>query len=162
MRSDARSCVVGAGIIGGFLGTHLALEGNARLSALARGATLVALRDHGWRLEEGGALAQAPVARAADDPRELGPQDLVVIAVEEPGAAGARPDARAAAGGRHRGAAGDERRAVVVRRGNCRARSATTRERRPRGRISAAIASARVVGCVVHASATSCIAWDAV
>ncbi|TLZ16684.1 MAG: 2-dehydropantoate 2-reductase, partial [Gammaproteobacteria bacterium] len=40
-------CVVGAGAIGGFLGTRLAAAGEAGVAALARGATLVALRDHG-------------------------------------------------------------------------------------------------------------------
>jgi 2-dehydropantoate 2-reductase len=77
-------CVVGAGAIGGFLGTRLALEGSAQVSALARGTTLVALRDHGWRLQEGTAVVQAPVALAADDPRELGPQDLLILAVKAP------------------------------------------------------------------------------
>ncbi|MBV8145459.1 MAG: 2-dehydropantoate 2-reductase, partial [Gammaproteobacteria bacterium] len=59
-------CVVGAGAIGGFLGTRLALVRGTQVSALARGTTLVALRDHGWRLEEGGKLLQAPVALAMD------------------------------------------------------------------------------------------------
>jgi 2-dehydropantoate 2-reductase len=77
-------CVVGAGAIGGFLGTRLALAGGAHVSALARGTTLVALRDHGWRLQEGADLVQAPVALAADDPHELGPQDLLIIAVKSP------------------------------------------------------------------------------
>jgi 2-dehydropantoate 2-reductase len=77
-------CVVGAGAIGGFLGTRLALDRSNQVSALARGAALVALRDHGWRLQEGGQTVQAPVALAADDPRELGAQDLVIIAVKSP------------------------------------------------------------------------------
>ena len=75
-------CVVGAGAIGGFLGTRLALAGGVAVSALARGATLVALRDHGWRLEQDGARLQAPVALASHDARELGPQDLVVITLK--------------------------------------------------------------------------------
>lgn len=77
-------CVVGAGAIGGFLGTRLALEGSAQVSALARGATLAALRVEGWRLEQDGRLTRAAVAQASDDPRELGRQDLVVIAVKSP------------------------------------------------------------------------------
>jgi 2-dehydropantoate 2-reductase len=77
-------CVVGAGAIGGFLGTRLALMGHTAVSALARGTTLSALRDHGWRLEEGGALCQAPVALASDAPAELGVQDLIVIALKAP------------------------------------------------------------------------------
>ena len=77
-------CVVGAGAIGGFLGTRLALVRGTQVSALARGTTLVALRDHGWRLEEGGKLLQAPVALAMDDPRELGPQELLILTVKSP------------------------------------------------------------------------------
>jgi 2-dehydropantoate 2-reductase len=75
-------CVVGAGAIGGFIGTRLALTGAHEVSALARGATLSALRQHGWRLRQGGALRSAP-ARASDR-AEFGAQDLVVIAVKGP------------------------------------------------------------------------------
>ena len=46
-------CIIGAGAIGGFIGTRLAARGQARVSALARGATLAALREHGWRLRSG-------------------------------------------------------------------------------------------------------------
>jgi 2-dehydropantoate 2-reductase len=77
-------CVVGAGAIGSFLGTRLALEKSSTVCALARGATLVALRDHGWRLNETGETLQAPAALASDDPRELGPQDLLVVTVKSP------------------------------------------------------------------------------
>jgi 2-dehydropantoate 2-reductase len=75
-------CVVGAGAIGGFLGTRLALDPGNAVAALARGATLVALRDHGWRLQQNGELLQAPAATASDDPRDLGTQDLVVLALK--------------------------------------------------------------------------------
>jgi 2-dehydropantoate 2-reductase len=74
-------CIVGAGAIGGFLGTRLAMSGNA-VSALARGATLVALRDHGWRLHQDGQLLNAPAALASDDPHALGPQELVILALK--------------------------------------------------------------------------------
>jgi len=76
-----RICVVGAGAIGGFIGTRLALTGAHEVGALARGATLAALRQHGWRLRQGGALRSA-AARASDRGAELGAQDLVVIAVK--------------------------------------------------------------------------------
>ncbi len=76
-------CVVGAGAIGGFLGTRLAAAGQAEVTALARGATLQALRLHGWRLIEHGALLQVP-ARAEDDPRTIGVQDVVVLTVKAP------------------------------------------------------------------------------
>jgi len=71
--------VVGAGAVGGLIGARLALTG-ASTSAVARGRTLEALRAHGWRLESG---ERAPV-RVTDRPAELGPQDLVVLAVKAP------------------------------------------------------------------------------
>jgi len=76
-------CIVGAGAIGGFIGTRLAAAGRAEVSAVARGATLEALRRHGWRLRTAAGLVQAP-ARAEASAAELGVQDLVVIAVKGP------------------------------------------------------------------------------
>jgi 2-dehydropantoate 2-reductase len=79
--------IVGAGAIGGFIGARPAAAGNAEVCALARGATLAALREQGWRLREAGQeadkLVRAP-ARASDDPVALGAQDLLVIAVKGP------------------------------------------------------------------------------
>jgi len=49
-------CIVGAGAIGGFIGTRLALAGRAAVSALARGDTLQALRTQGWRLQTASGL----------------------------------------------------------------------------------------------------------
>jgi 2-dehydropantoate 2-reductase len=53
------------------------------VSALARGETLAALRRHGFRLRTSDGLIQAPV-RASTDAAELGPQDVVIIAVKAP------------------------------------------------------------------------------
>jgi 2-dehydropantoate 2-reductase len=149
-------CIVGAGAIGGFLGARLALEGSAAVSALARGATLVALRDHGWRLEESGAPMQAaPLTLASDDPRELGPQDLLILAVKSPALPALAPTLAPLMGegtvvlpamngvpwwfGAGVAALGTSPLASVD----------------PGGRIAAAISAERVVGCVVHASATT-------
>jgi len=77
-----RICVVGAGAIGGFIGTRLAASGQD-VSAVARGATAAALRRHGWRLEIAGSRVTAP-AKVASTPNELGAQDLVIIAVKGP------------------------------------------------------------------------------
>ena len=74
-------CIVGAGAIGGFIGARLAAAGQAQVSALARGATLAALRGQGWRLSMAGKLIQAP-ALASDRAAELGQQDLVIVAVK--------------------------------------------------------------------------------
>ncbi|MEQ1832907.1 MAG: 2-dehydropantoate 2-reductase N-terminal domain-containing protein, partial [Candidatus Eisenbacteria bacterium] len=78
------TCIVGAGAIGGFLGTRLAAAGEGRVSALVRGDTLAALRTHGWRLRQDGALLSAPCT-ASEDAHELGAQDLVILALTEKG-----------------------------------------------------------------------------
>jgi len=77
-----RVCIVGAGAIGSFLGAHLSRSGS-EVAALARGATAAALRAHGFRLEQAGALVTAKV-RVVEDTAGLGEQDLVVLAVKGP------------------------------------------------------------------------------
>ena len=86
-------CIVGLGAIGGllaaWLGTRLT-PGRVTLSALARGATLDAVRAHGLVLEtEAGPLA-VPV-QVGDDPAQLGLQDLVIVAVKGPALAAVAP-----------------------------------------------------------------------
>jgi 2-dehydropantoate 2-reductase len=76
-------CIYGAGAIGGFIGTRLAATGECSVGAVARGPTLQALREHGWRLRQGGQLLCAQ-AKAVEDPHELGVMDLVVVAVKAP------------------------------------------------------------------------------
>jgi 2-dehydropantoate 2-reductase len=76
-------CIVGAGAVGGLMGTRLAACG-AEVSALAHGETLAALRTHGWRLKQGDELLSAPASALSSDARQLGLQDLVVIAVKAP------------------------------------------------------------------------------
>jgi 2-dehydropantoate 2-reductase len=146
-----RVCVVGAGAIGTFLGAHLARSGS-EVSALARGATAAALRAHGFRLEEGGAVLTAPV-RVAEETSELRPQDLVVLAVKGPSLPGLADQVRPllgpdtvvltamngvpwwffhGLGGPHDGA--------------------PVRAVDPGGRIAAAIPVRHVIGCVVHAT----------
>ena len=75
--------IVGAGAIGGFIGTRLAAAGEVDVSVIARGATLAALREHGWRMNTAEGSVQAP-ARASENPADFGAQDLVVIAVKGP------------------------------------------------------------------------------
>ena len=80
-------CIYGAGAIGGWLGARLAAQG-VTVSAVARGATLAALRTHGLRLREAGAdgavAERAFAVQASDSPFDLGPQDLVIVAVKAP------------------------------------------------------------------------------
>jgi 2-dehydropantoate 2-reductase len=75
-----RICVVGVGSIGGVIASGLANSG-ADVCALARGATLAALRSRGLTMESANGTVTTKVA-ASDDAAELGPQDLVVLAVK--------------------------------------------------------------------------------
>ena len=77
-----KACIVGAGAIGGWIGVKLAQAG-CELNVLARGTTLEALRTRGLTLHSPGGTVTVPV-RASADARELGVQDLVVIAVKAP------------------------------------------------------------------------------
>jgi 2-dehydropantoate 2-reductase len=81
--------VVGLGAVGGLIAARLARAG-ARVAALARGATLAAVREHGLKLRMDGAETRATV-NASDDARALGPQDLVVIALKGPALVEAAP-----------------------------------------------------------------------
>jgi 2-dehydropantoate 2-reductase len=75
-------CVFGAGAIGGQLAARLA-KGGAEVSVVARGAHLEAIRANGLTLEaHDGTHHCRP--QASDDPRELGPQDAVIVTVKAP------------------------------------------------------------------------------
>jgi 2-dehydropantoate 2-reductase len=77
-----KTCIFGAGAIGGWLGTRLAQAG-VEVSAVARGAALEALQMHGLRLHDASGTVSVAV-RASDDPAELGVQELVIVAVKAP------------------------------------------------------------------------------
>ncbi|TFY98043.1 2-dehydropantoate 2-reductase [Ramlibacter rhizophilus] len=77
-----KTCIYGAGAIGGWIGATLARAGTP-VSVVARGATFTALREHGLRLASGGESFAVPV-EASESPATLGVQDLVVIAVKAP------------------------------------------------------------------------------
>ncbi|MDP9046437.1 MAG: 2-dehydropantoate 2-reductase [Pseudomonadota bacterium] len=74
--------VVGLGAVGGLLAGRLASAGH-RVSALARGATLAAVRERGLRLHWSGAETSVAID-AHEDAAALGPQDLVIAAVKGP------------------------------------------------------------------------------
>jgi 2-dehydropantoate 2-reductase len=152
--------IIGAGAIGGLLGLKLAATGEAQVSALARGATLAALREHGWRVKQGETLTAAPVAAAhpLEEADKLGVQDLVVIAVKGPALAQVASSVAPLLGPQTlvlpamngvpwwfcKGVApfdqdGDDVLTSVD----------------PDGAIGAAIPLANVIGCVVHASAAT-------
>lgn len=143
-------CIVGLGAIGGWLAAHLQRVDGLRVCALARGDTLAAVRASGLRLDSGESSWQAPL-RVSDDPDELGPQDLVILAVKGPAVAGVAaqvvrlcgPDTRvltALNGLPWWFAAGLPVPGLLLDSVD------------PGGRIAALIPPQRVIGCVVHAS----------
>jgi 2-dehydropantoate 2-reductase len=77
-----RIAIVGAGAIGAWLGVRLAQAG-FKISVLARGQTLTAIEQHGLRLVVDGKTHVAHV-QVSDRARDLGVQDVVVLAVKGP------------------------------------------------------------------------------
>lgn len=148
-------CIVGAGAIGGWFGAYLGhtLGAELRLSALARGATLAALREHGLRLDTPAGEGFSVPLTASDSTEALGPQDLVVVAVKGPALAAVAPAVRALMG--------PETRVLVAMNGvpwwffrglggPLDGQALETVD--PGGLIAAQIPAERVIGSVVHAS----------
>jgi 2-dehydropantoate 2-reductase len=75
-------CVYGVGAIGGHLLGRLA-KGGAEVSAISRGATLAALQANGIKVKTPRGEIAGRV-QATDDPKTLGVQDAVVVAVKAP------------------------------------------------------------------------------
>ncbi|MEO6277896.1 2-dehydropantoate 2-reductase [Roseateles sp.] len=143
-------CIVGLGAIGGWLAAHLQRVEGLRVSALARGDTLTAVREQGLQLDSGDARWRAPL-RVRSDAAELGPQDLVILAVKGPAIAGVA--ARVAQ------LCGPDTRVLTALNGlpwwftaGLPTPGLTLKCVDPDGRIAALIPPERVVGCVVHAS----------
>ena len=85
--TSMKIAVVGLGAVGGLMAGRLSGAGHD-VSALARGATLDAVRRDGLRVQSGGAESSHPLV-ASDDATALGSQDLVVVAVKGPALAAA-------------------------------------------------------------------------
>jgi 2-dehydropantoate 2-reductase len=145
-------CIVGAGAIGTLLGARLAATG-VQANALARGATLAALRQHGWRLDSAQGRIGGPV-RASDQAGELGVHDLVIIAVKAPALIALAPTLMPLIGDH----------SIVLPAMNgvpwwfCQGRpgfDAPLHSVDPGGAIARAIPFEHVLGCVVHVSAST-------
>ncbi|WP_077034638.1 2-dehydropantoate 2-reductase [Pelomonas sp. KK5] len=152
-----RICIVGAGAIGGWMGALIGhrLGAEVRLSVLARGHTLEAVRSHGLRMDIGGERLVVP-AHASSDPGDLGPQDLVVLSVKAPALATVAPIV-------HR-LLGPQTKVLVAMNGvpwwffdglDGEARGLRLESVDPGGAIAELIPAERVIGCVVHASCTT-------
>lgn len=152
--SALKICIVGAGAIGGFIGTRLARAG-ADVAVLARGATAEALRTRGWRLQTQQGLVSA-LANVAERPSSLGAQDLVIVAVKGPSLAGV-----AAIIGP---LLGPHTTVLTAMNGvpwwffhgfGATCRDMALRSVDPEGKIDAVLPARRIVGCVVHASCST-------
>ncbi|MGH6870109.1 MAG: 2-dehydropantoate 2-reductase [Rhizomicrobium sp.] len=147
-----RITIAGAGAIGGWIAGLLA-DAGAEVSLFARGHTLAALRASGLRMRRDGVETLYRLA-ASDDPSALGVQDCVVAAVK-----GQAMPAVAPAIARMCGAG-----TIVVPALNgipwwffqvpgVPLSGTSVAAIDPDGSVARAIASTRVIGCVVHASA---------
>jgi 2-dehydropantoate 2-reductase len=76
-----RIAIVGAGGVGGYFGARLAASGE-EVHFIARGAHLAAMRRDGLQVYSANGDVQVKPARATDQPAEVGPVDLAVVAVK--------------------------------------------------------------------------------
>lgn len=147
-------CIYGAGAVGGLIAGRLAQAGH-EVSVVARGAHLTAIRAKGLRVSSGDSESLFKV-KAEDNPAPFGPQDYVIVAVKGQGlqgvAAGIAP------------LLGPETSIVTAMNGvpwwffdrlefgggKLRLESLD-----PGGKISAAMPTSRIVGCVVHLAAST-------
>ena len=144
-------CIVGAGAIGGFLGARLAANPSNQVSAFARGKTLTALKQYGWRLNTQAGLLQAPVHKASSQSSDLGVQDVVIIAVKAQSLAEVAPSIAPLI---------DSNTLILPAMNGVpwwfcqglKGFDATLQSLDPTGVIAASIPFNQVLGCVVHAS----------
>lgn len=73
--------IMGTGGVGGYYGARLAATGHD-VHFIARGEHARAMRERGLRIESGAGNIELTSVRVAEDPREIGGADLVVIAVK--------------------------------------------------------------------------------
>lgn len=144
--------VVGMGAVGGLIAARLAAAGHA-VSALARGATLAALREHGLRLRDANGERPTPL-HASDDARVLGAQELVIIAVKGQSLVAVAPTL----------APLFDADTVIMPAmngvpwwfmGSTEGADARLASVDPDGRIAAALPMPQVIGCVVHLTCSS-------
>ncbi len=76
-----RICVFGAGAIGGYLGAKLAKAGEADVALVARGPHLEVMKARGLSVTEAGETFTVH-PQVTSDPRELGPQDFVILTLK--------------------------------------------------------------------------------
>jgi 2-dehydropantoate 2-reductase len=78
-----RIAIMGSGGVGGFFGARL-LKGGADVTFIARGTHLAAMREHGLAIEstDPAQCMHLPKVKVTDDPKTIGPVDLIMFAVK--------------------------------------------------------------------------------
>jgi hypothetical protein len=69
---------MGSGGVGGYFGARLQ-RGGADVTFVARGAHLAAMRANGLAIESEHEPIELPKVNATDDPRSIGPVDMVLL-----------------------------------------------------------------------------------
>jgi 2-dehydropantoate 2-reductase len=86
-----RICLYGAGAIGGYVAALLTRAGTADVTCIARGPHLAAMQANGLTLRiDGETFVTHP--HCTDDPREIGPQDFVIITLKSHSVPAILPD----------------------------------------------------------------------
>jgi len=73
--------MMGSGGVGGYFGARLQ-QGGADVTFVARGAHLAAMRANGLTVESASGPIHLPKVKATDDPRSIGPVDMVLFSVK--------------------------------------------------------------------------------
>lgn len=150
-------CIYGMGAVGGLMAARLAAAGIA-VSAVARGHTLAATRARGIELREtvdGQPVVTRHAVTVAEQPAELGVQDLVIVAVKTTGLMGVARDIAPLLGGHTtvlsamNGVPWWFFHGMAPELNSLQLSSVDSQ-----GDVSKAIAPEHVVGCVTHLSAT--------
>jgi len=76
-----RIAVMGSGGVGGYFGARL-VQGGADVHFIARGSHLAAMRERGLAIEGGPDPVHLPKVNATDDPKTIGPVDMVMFCVK--------------------------------------------------------------------------------
>src|SRR5438046_4079835 len=149
-----RICVYGAGAIGGLMAAWLARSGQG-VSVVARGAQLQAIRRHGLRVRSKGEVESFQI-KAEADPAKLGTQDYVLVTVKAQSLTHVAESISPLL---------DKDTSVVTAMNGVpwwffdRLKFGNGRERLesldPGGKLSRAMPTGRIVGCVIHLAAST-------
>src|SRR5262249_26025486 len=81
LEGTLRIAIMGSGGVGGYFGARL-VKGGADVHFVARGTHLAAMRERGLAIEGGPEPLHLPNVSVTDDPRTIGPVDMVMFCVK--------------------------------------------------------------------------------